>query len=82
MRHSLRLGRSFALEGIRERQTVMKTSTRLSVTSEMQAVSEAEMQVLSGGSVLYTDLSGMPDRTVTCGTMWYQQLLQKIFLPR
>jgi hypothetical protein len=60
----------------------MKTSADHRVTDEVQAASEFEMQAISGG-VIYTDMSGMPDRSVACGTMWYQQLLAKTFgLPR
>jgi hypothetical protein len=61
----------------------METLAKHGVTNEVQAVSESELQAISGGLILSPDISAMPDRTVACGTMWYQQLLQRILgLPR
>ena len=57
----------------------METSAKHSVTSEVQTVSESEMQAISGG-LSYTSVSGMPDRSEMCGTMWYQQQLLRIIL--
>jgi hypothetical protein len=48
---------------------------------EMQSVEQAELQAVSGGYIPMIDVSGMPDRSEQCGTMWYLEQLSKLFRP-
>ena len=59
----------------------LETSAKHSPASEMQTLQPSEMQAVSGGVMPYTDLSGMPDRSVMCGTMWLQQKMLERFFP-
>jgi hypothetical protein len=52
----------------------METSVKRGAT--MQALEPAEMQSVCGGAVFYPDITGMPDRTIICGTIW---ILDQIF---
>ncbi len=57
-----------------------KTETKPTLPCElhaMQTLASTELTSVSGGLTI-VDVSGMPDRTVMCGTMWYlDQLLKK-----
>jgi len=45
----------------------------------MQALEPSEMQAVCGGLGVVPDISGMPDRTVMCGTMWLlDRLLERL----
>jgi hypothetical protein len=61
----------------------METSVKHNVANEVQNLRETEMLAISGGAGIFVDTTGMPDRSVACGTMWYQDLLKRILgLPR
>jgi hypothetical protein len=47
----------------------------------MQAIELFELEAVSGGYIKTVDVSGMPDRSEMCGTMWYLEQLSKIFRP-
>jgi hypothetical protein len=46
---------------------------------QMQTVEQFELEAVSGG--FYVDVTGMPDRSEMCGTMWYLDQLIKKFTP-
>ncbi len=46
---------------------------------EMQSVAQAELQAVSGGYIPMIDVSGMPDRSEMCGTMWYLYTTEQDF---
>jgi hypothetical protein len=48
------------------------------VANDVSPVSERELVAVSGGAVPIVDTTGMPDRSVMCGTMWYQQQLLRL----
>jgi hypothetical protein len=47
----------------------------------MQTVQTSEMEAICGGVMAMHDVSGMPDRSVMCGTMWLKQKLLERFIP-
>ena len=50
---------------------------------QMQSVEAFELEAISGGYLPMVDVTGMPDRSEQCGTMWYlDQLLKKFNPPR
>ena len=59
----------------------METQVKHSAALEMQSLQPSEMQAVCGGVGVFTDVSGMPDRTVTCGTMWLLDRLLERFYP-
>jgi hypothetical protein len=59
----------------------METPVKGGVAFAMQALQPSEMQAVCGGVGVLTDISGMPDRTVTCGTMWLLDRLLERFHP-
>jgi hypothetical protein len=59
----------------------METQTNEVVESGVQALQPAEMQEVVGGVGVFIDVSGMPDRSVTCGTMWLRDRLLDRFSP-
>ena len=48
---------------------------------EMQSVEQTELQAISGGYISMISVTGMPDRSEQCGTMWYLEQLSKVFRP-
>jgi len=59
----------------------METPVKRSAVLEMQTLQPSEMQAVGGGVGVFTDVSGMPDRTVTCGTMWLLDRFLERFYP-
>ena len=59
----------------------METQTNQFADSGVQALQPAEMRAVVGGVGVFIDVSGMPDRSVTCGTMWLRDRLLDIFYP-
>ena len=49
--------------------------------SQLQSIEQFELEAISGGYLPMIDVSGMPDRSEQCGTMWYLEQLSKIFRP-
>jgi hypothetical protein len=45
----------------------------------MQALGTNELQAVSGGVMAWNDPSGMPDRTLSCGTMWLKSQMDRLF---
>jgi hypothetical protein len=46
--------------------------------TDFRVLETAEVETVSGGYLPTVDVSGMPDRSVVCGTMWYMDRLIKI----
>ena len=59
----------------------MKTQTNQAVDAGLQALQPSEMQAISGGVGVFVDVSGMPDRSVVCGTAWLLNRLLDRFNP-
>jgi hypothetical protein len=59
----------------------METSVNHRAAFEMQALEPSEMQAVCGGVLISADVSGMPDRTVMCGTMWLLNRFLERFCP-
>jgi hypothetical protein len=57
---------------------VMEISIKQIVASDLQALSDRELDAINGGVMPMVSTEGMPDRSVMCGTMWYQQQLLKL----
>jgi len=59
----------------------METPVKHGATFQMQALQPSEMHTVCGGVGVFTDVSGMPDRTVICGTMWLLDRFLERFYP-
>lgn len=56
----------------------MTTTHTFEAQTEIRALETSEIDSVAGGLVSLVDVSGMPDRSEMCGTMWYMDRLIKI----
>ena len=60
----------------------MDIQVRREAPLTMRPLEPSELQAVSGGIALFTDITGMPDRvTGGCGTMWLLDRLIDLFSP-
>ena len=56
----------------------MTTTQSFEAQTAIRALDAAEIDSVAGGLYSPVDVSGMPDRSVMCGTMWYMDRLIRI----
>jgi hypothetical protein len=56
----------------------MTTTSTLEQQTDIRTLDAMEIDGVAGGLVSTIDVSGMPDRSEMCGTMWYMERLIKI----
>ena len=55
------------------------TSTTIEQQTEIRVLENAEVDTVAGGYVPVVDVTGMPDRSEMCGTLWLLLQRGKIF---